>query len=312
MLECIRAQATRVETEGCFPPGLSGPAFANDADVLLGEVVVAENDVPMVHEAESCARAHVAGENEADERAKPLADLQFAACDLSTADLDVERATHEFSERLERLYSHLKTRKNASARDEGTTYKIESEINSLQRLAKTMSSVEFISHMEFCTEQAEGPARGEFTAVKGKDGFILSTSKVPLSMYSEKILHMSFPYLFPYGDGVLDCKDRHPYRFANGHACYSCALSSCIKSILNICSLLSTPAPAVVFALSWQEAFLLAHSATEPIKVIPSHRPSLDGQLILTFVALFLTRGGAWKCSGALVRTCAAKDTIPQ
>ena len=54
--ECIRAQATRVETEGGFLPGLSWPASANDADVSLEEVVIAENDVPMVHEANSlCA-----------------------------------------------------------------------------------------------------------------------------------------------------------------------------------------------------------------------------------------------------------------
>ena len=115
--ECIRAQATRVEAEGSFPPGLSGPASANGADVSLQEVVVADNDVPMVPEEEACARAHFAGESEVDERAEPMADLQFAACDLSTADLDVERSTHECSERLERLYSLLMTRKNASARD---------------------------------------------------------------------------------------------------------------------------------------------------------------------------------------------------
>ena len=62
--ECICAQATRVEAEGSFPPGLSGPASAKDADVSLQEVVVAGNDVPMLPEAESCARAHVAGEND--------------------------------------------------------------------------------------------------------------------------------------------------------------------------------------------------------------------------------------------------------
>ena len=61
--ECIRAQATRVEAEGSFPPGLRGPASANDADVSLEEVVVAENDVPMEHEPESCAHAHIDGKN---------------------------------------------------------------------------------------------------------------------------------------------------------------------------------------------------------------------------------------------------------
>ena len=111
--ECIRAQAARVEAEGPFPPGLSGPASANDVDVSLQEVVVAENDVPMAQEAESCAHAHVDGKNEAKESAEPMADLHLAASDVSSADLDVARATSEFTDRLNRLYSHMRTRKAA-------------------------------------------------------------------------------------------------------------------------------------------------------------------------------------------------------
>ena len=64
-------------------------------------------NVPMAHEAESCAHAHVDGKHEAEESAEPTADLQFAASDVSSADFDVARATSEFTDRLNRLYSHM-------------------------------------------------------------------------------------------------------------------------------------------------------------------------------------------------------------
>ena len=124
-----------------------------------------------------------------------MVDSQFAASDVSSADLDVARATSELTDRLKRLYSHIRIRKNAPESPEGMASDVDSEISSLQRLARDMSSVEFISHMKSWTAHADAAARGDFPAVKSKHGFVLSTSSMPLSMYCEKIWQISFPKL---------------------------------------------------------------------------------------------------------------------
>ena len=61
----------------------------------------------MAQEAESCAHAHVDGKHEAEESGEPMADLQFAARDVSSADLDVARAMSGFTDRLNCLCSHM-------------------------------------------------------------------------------------------------------------------------------------------------------------------------------------------------------------
>ena len=95
-----------------------------------------------------------------------MTNLQFAACDLSNADLDVEKATSEFNERLNRLHSHMQRNKNASDEFEGEPYDVDSEITTLQRLAEHMSSLEFISHMKSCADEAEAAAKGDIPVEK--------------------------------------------------------------------------------------------------------------------------------------------------
>ena len=74
---------------------MSGPASAIDVDVSLQQAVVAEDDVPMAPDGTGCAHSHVGGNGETEENVPPMADLQFAASDLSNAGMDVEKATQE-------------------------------------------------------------------------------------------------------------------------------------------------------------------------------------------------------------------------
>ena len=200
--ECITAQATSVEVSGSLPAGLDGPASTGSPEIAVGEPIVEEDSVPIGHDdvPSACHTAPLDFNNTDDVE---MPHLQFSASDIGSADLDVEQVTRQFAERLTRHWNNINGKGTGDHPMNIISGEIDKEIIELKQLAGHLSSVEFQSKVGACIQDLEVAEGTILELCQSDKGYILKIGLTPLSMYDKDLWAMSFPQLFPYGDGVF-------------------------------------------------------------------------------------------------------------
>ena len=211
----VLAQATAVAATEAAPLRLDGPGDAQGPERPMPDGVVAENGVPVDEGAADDPAPGLDGPALPTTDEDDLPDIGFRAMasDLSSADLDTERAAREFGAKVE-----LVMQMTRDGVGEGERL---SSVQSLRTLAAELGSEEYQLRLEAILRRmdaAEGrgaaPPEAPAAATVRADGTqVVHTGRRPLSMYDAEIWQKSFPRLFPYGDGVFGLDRRRPLTF---------------------------------------------------------------------------------------------------
>ena len=221
--EAVLEQAVPIEISEALRHRLDGPADTGGAGTvhteptgeedIEGETCVAVDGEPVESDSGSgedddpaCAPRTIP---DPEYPSDVLPAMHFCADELGSADLDELQAVRE-------VHAELQALQEAVAKDveEDKAARVpRRRVRALKQAAHVMLDPSFADRIEQNDAASRALEKGLRKCAAGVDAVAQGTGARPLSMYTPEQWAMSFPELFPYGDGVFGLPRRAPLTF---------------------------------------------------------------------------------------------------